>query len=78
MNNLKYYKQLIAAGYTDEQAQASVDALEGAMGDLITKDYLHNELTGIRTQLTHMKLLGWAMFVVIVSPSLQQFLELFK
>ena len=71
MDTLKYYDSLIATGEPDEKARAHVAALQGATTEMVTKDYLRRELMQI-------KLLGWAMFVVIVSPSLQQFLELFK
>ena len=80
MDKLKYYKSLVAGGQTDEQAQAHVDALDGAMYDIVTKDYLDNELVklaaaldskifGIDAKMNTIKALGWAMFVAIVLPA---------
>jgi hypothetical protein len=44
MNTLKYYDALIAAGNNENQARAHIAALEDSLGDLVTKDYFHNEL----------------------------------
>ena len=71
MNTLKYYKQLIAAGSSEAEAQAHIDALDCPMDNLVTKDYLHIELR-------YFKVFGSIMFLVVIAPALVKFLEYIK
>ena len=68
MDTLKYYKELIATGSTDAEAQAHVYALHGALDTLVTKDYLHGELR-------YFKVVGSIMFLVVIAPALTRFLQ---
>ena len=76
MDTLKYYENLVAAGSDKEQAKAHVYALHGSMNNLVTKDYLDKEVESIKKEIGHVRILGWAMFVVVIAPSLKTLLGL--
>ncbi len=74
MDTLKYYEKLVAAGSSDLQAKAHVYSIHDSLDELVTRDHLHKELDGIKKEISHVRILGWALFVAVVVPSLKTML----
>ncbi len=51
-DTLKYYKRLISSGMAERQASASTEAMAEALeGNVVTKEYLHNEIKDVRVEI---------------------------
>lgn len=68
IDTLQVYKDYLKAGYTDEQADCAVHALNASFDSVVTRDYLDSKLRLIY-------LIGAAIFTVCCIPILEKLLK---
>ncbi len=76
VNTLKAYKDLMAAGVSETQAEAQVNLLNNSLDHLATKDDLKNLEKDLVREMAHLRHTMYAIGTICALPILKEILKL--